>query len=174
MMETKLADDLMRLLGVGNDWEFAPPLPPLWARRLRDATAAHPGGATVEIGWTLLGGIAGRTRWLDAGGDIVAFETVVPGAREQAVLALLGNPNIGGAEARALVDDCVRRFWSQEPYTLEARDELVRDWPAHDRANLERTVQDLEANLEAHRRRRQQWARLRGWQAPGGRGPRCS
>ena len=159
MVDTSPADDLTRFLGLGSAWDFTPPLPPQWARRLRRATAAHPTGARIEIGWTLLGEIAGRTRWQGPDGQVVDFETIVPEAREQVFLALLRNPESSGDQAHSIVADCVRSFWAEDPYQLSVRDEIEREYP-------EEFLDQVEARIDRHRRSRQQRARRRGWNAP--------
>lgn len=159
MAETSAADDLTRFLGLGSAWDFTPPLPPQWARRLRNATATHPAGARIEIGWTLSGEIAGRTRWQGADGQIVDFETIVPAARGQVFLALLGNPESSVDRARSIVRDCVRSFWSEEPYRLSVRGEIEHELS-------EEFLARIESRIDRRRHLQQRWARLRGWRAP--------
>lgn len=161
MVDTSPADDLPRFLGVGNAWDFTPPLPPTWARRMRTATASHPNGAQLEVAWTLLGGIAERTRWQGTDGQVVDFEAIVPEAREQVLLALLSNPACTGEQARAIVGDCVHKFWSENPYKFTVRDDFLDDVP-------DEVLSQVEARIDDHRRLRQRWARLRGWHAPTG------
>lgn len=168
MATADAGDDLLRLIGVGSGWDFDPPLPDMWARRLRRATGIHPSGARLELVWTLTGGIADATKWVSAAGEVVEFERVVPPARENLLLRLLANPKATGQQAQQTVASVVDAFWSPEPSRLsdQIRLSVVDGQPEPEREQLIQHMDLMDEQVHALQLRRQQRARRRGWHPP--------
>lgn len=168
MATTDAGDDLLRLIGVGGGWDFDPPLPALWARRLRRVTGIHPSGARLELVWTLTGGIADATTWVSARGAVVEFAPIVPPARDALLMALLTTPDDTQQQADETVATHIADFWSTTPRRLNdrVRASMLEGQPEPQRQQLIDHMELVDRRLQAYHQRSQQRARRRGWHPP--------
>lgn len=158
---------MLLLLGVGHGWDFTPPLPAMWARRMRRITAVHPSGARLDLEWTITGGIAHASRWTSSQGAVVEFESIVPPDRDTLLLILLTRPEDAQAEADAVVAKQASKFWSPEPPRLDdrVRDRLL-DYPDSHREAAINNLARIEERMRKRHLRDQQRARRLGWHPP--------
>lgn len=160
--------DTLRTLGVGNGWDFDPPLPAKWSRRMRRVAAVHPSGAGLDLVWTITGAIGHDTWWASSQGAVVEFEPVVPPVRALVLYALLAQPHATQQQADHAVAQRVAQFWSPTPRTLPVavRAAILDGQPEPRRQQLIDHMELSDRRHHALHLRRQQWARRRGWHPP--------
>lgn len=161
-------DDMLLVLGVGSGWDFDPPLPALWARRLRRVTGTHPSGARLNLVWTITGGVGHATRWASSQGAVVEFEPIVPPARDALLITLLTTPDATSQQADETVATHLADFWSTTPRKLNdrVRASMLEGQPEPQRQQLIDHMQLIDKRMHALQLSRQQRARRRGWHPP--------
>lgn len=161
-------DDMLLVLGVGSGWDFDPPLPAQWVRRMRRTAAVHPSGARLDLVWTITGGVGHATRWASSRGAVVEFESIVPPARDALLMVLLTTPEAPQSEADRMVSEQEAKFWSTAPRKLDNRVRalMLEGQSEPQRQQLIDHIELVDRHLQASHLRSQQRARRRGWHPP--------